>query len=266
MSAKNIITVSLGFYLANFPALSRAQQEPYGQTESTSTTEEISGYSRYDEKEAKRWGLSKTDWIKYKEIMNNTDAGFLFKDVDPITILGSYAETIEERTKYAALYVDREIERRQGARAFDNAVNEEIARRQPSLNLFKTTNQRLQTKLPESLQNQPTLKLIKTTLFVDAMHCENTCDKFVSDLVHSSGSFSILDIYFLNTNSNDSVVRNLASKWGITRDQIVNYHVTINHDNGQYRLASSRGYQRPLPFAIRESSYGTTTITANDVN
>lgn len=268
MSVKHIILISMASILPMSVGVAKAEQlhasaSIYSDITSDNSENKISDDDLH---EINRWGLSKAQWFKYKEIMNNTEAGFFYKDIDPITILGTYSETKQERSYYASLYIDSEIKRLQRVRAFDNAVNMEIDKRQPSLRLFQSTDERLKSKLPDNLQSSNTLKLVKTKLFVDANDCDSNCNEFVTDLISSSGTFSLLDIYFLNTGGNDNVIRNLASKWGITREKIVNYYVTINHDAGQYNQAKISGYRHSLPFALRESSYGTTTIQSTTNN
>ena len=230
-------------------------------TQSESSSPQLIITENSNDKQAKLWGLNKKQWEDYSTIMKDTDAGHFYKDIDPVSVLGVYSDSESQRIYYANLYVDNELKRLQRVRQFDNLVNHVINDRQPSLMLFKSTEERLASKLPASMQNTNTLKLVQTLLFIDAKNCDKACNKFASDLVHSSGPFSILDIYFVNTNNKDSVIRGLASDWGITRKQITSYQVTINHDSGQYQQSAiNNPRSRPLPFALRETPYGTTTI------
>ena len=67
------------------------------------------------EEKAIVWGLTSKEWTRYEKLMQG-DAKYQFRNSDPITILGIYAESDRDRDRYADMLVEREAER---ARRFD---------------------------------------------------------------------------------------------------------------------------------------------------
>jgi len=80
---------------------------------------------------AAQWGLTPSEWQSYQQIMRDR-RGIWSPGLDPITALGVSADSAEQRTHYAELYVRTEFERTRKELAFQLAVDAAWSRLYPA--------------------------------------------------------------------------------------------------------------------------------------
>lgn len=193
-------------------------------------------------KDAHRWGLEREEWRRYEELMRG-QARFAFKDQDPLIVLGIYARTPEERTRYARLYAEQEYDRIQGLLAMDRAFTAEyrklaikrdrgIVYDTGLLSIFRSKSKKETAHKPFNTIETITLaKGDRLVLFV-GYGCSECEDAYQKAYTKVRAENSVLDIYYMGSNIADEDIRNWARKVGVNPDDVKNGLVTLNHDNG----------------------------------
>lgn len=197
--------------------------------------------------EAKRWGLSEKEWSTYQEIMKG-QGRYFWPNVDPITVLGIYAESDAERERYAEMLAIQEYELQRKFLALNDAYLE-AARRlvgdEPVLDMAKFD--RFYNR-GASLGGAGTSARSfgegigsRIVLFVSS-DCDGCAAYF--DRVRRMQSFGVvLDIYFVDTT--DQQIIEWARRRDIDPVMVRQGSITLNRDDGNY----ARYGRPPLPIA-----------------
>ncbi len=194
--------------------------------------------------EAKRWGLSEKEWSTYQEIMLG-QGRYFWPNVDPITVLGIYAETDAERERYAEMLAIQEYQLQKRFLALNDAYLA-AARRlvgdEPVLDMAKFDRYYSvggPAVSPASTFGEGIGSRI--VLFVSA-DCSSCTDYY--ERVRRLQSFGIvLDIYFVGT-TEDQIIA-WARERGIDPALVRQGTITLNRDDGNY----ARYGKPPLPIA-----------------
>ena len=86
---------------------------------------------------AKIWGLSTVEWEKYETLLQG-DAKYQFSQLEPVWVLGIYAESESERRHFVKLFIEQSEARLKRALAFNQTFREmalEHFRYQPLIDL-----------------------------------------------------------------------------------------------------------------------------------
>ena len=189
-----------------------------------------------DKIHAKNWGVTESDWVKYKTIMATTPRGNWSPNLDPIVSLGIEANTEEERTRFAKLLYDTEIERQSKEIDFNWAVVKYHCRIAPQSNLCKTSEQlrretlieaekqiaqgEINERSPREIDNWSP---IRYSLFVDvSTHCDASCDQYLSD---TTSTLPYLDITISNAGKNG--VKKFIKRYKIIQYDLITKNVTV---------------------------------------
>ncbi len=192
--------------------LSSSKQSETEQTEKNSSVQE--------QQLAKKWGLTESDWLHYKEIMAGPQGNWT-PNIDPITALGINASTDDERRYYAEIWVRKEAERIMNAAKFDQATQEAGNR------LYGSVMMEYHPIVDNVIGNKP----ISRALFFSERSCEKPCRDKLLTLINNKQGVPQLDIFITDAKTDDEI-RQFANDLKIPLDQIQNRRITLNHDQG----------------------------------
>ncbi|GIU42893.1 integrating conjugative element protein [Shewanella sairae] len=178
---------------------------------------------RNQEEQAKRFGLSHSEWQRYETIMKSS-LGWEMQKSHPIAVLGRTATTAEERAKYAQLLVKHEYQLAEGLLAFNNARTQAWKQLYPTLPIIKSST-------PERV----------------ALYASPSCKDCGSVIQKWRSKGSKVDVYFVGNNS-DAALREWAMRMGIRKRDVDEKHITLNHDNGSW-LTVAQAKQPPVSMA-----------------
>jgi len=180
----------------------------------------------------KLWGLNKTEWKRYKELMMGMRGSISPSTVSPIEVLGVHAKTDVERKKYAEIWARKMHEDADRIIAFQNAYDEADKRlygNQPVIDFKK-----LKKKLILGSQQSGYTPQDRVVIFIKTakcLQCGPAVKKILSDerLLNNQ-----IDIYFIDTSAekDDKKIRNWAVREEIPKQRLKTGRLTLNHDNG----------------------------------
>lgn len=168
---------------------------------------------------ADQWGLNSEDYQRYQELMAGP-RGIQSPGLDPLSTLGIEARTSAERREYAEKWVKAEYARTQKELAFQREINDAWTRLYPDT-------------LPVSMGNTAGIARDsggRLALFVKAKDCQ-TCDARLSAILADDRQ---VDIYLVDSQGNDDVLRKWAREHHIPADKVRARQITLNHDGGRW--------------------------------
>lgn len=201
------------------------------------------------EDSAKRWGLSVAEWAKYEEIMKG-EGRYNWRDADPITVLGIYAESDEERERYAERLAVQEYNLQKRFLAL-NAAYLKAARRlvgdEPLIDIDDFNRFYDRASLGDARST------LDTDNFASAMGdryvlfitpgCPG-CDEHFREIRKHQKFGTSLDVYFVGVGNNE--ILQWARDMKIDPAVVRGNEVTLNPDTGAY----ARYNHPPLPAAF----------------
>ncbi|WP_199438458.1 hypothetical protein [Vibrio owensii] len=143
--------------------------------------------SKEDKAKAKNWRLSHQDWAKYKYAMEYMPRGYWTPDLDPPIVLGNLATSEFERSRYAKIAMNLEIDRRKREVEFMNAGEAYLKQLSPQMGAPKKL-EGLEFYLGEG-------KTKLRSLFINADECDSVCESFVRDAYAGVSHSTQLYIY-----------------------------------------------------------------------
>ncbi len=167
---------------------------------------------------ARSWGLTIDEWDRYESLIDGP-RGIWSPNIDPITVLGIEATTIEEQEKYASLYVEKFHERVMKEQRFQITLNR--------------VRQDYYENIPVSVAaHNP--KANSYALFISAKSCSDECSHWLN---RGMGFVSIDDVtlhIYLSEAPNEQDVRKWAVDWSIPLRMIYDEKVVLHIENGQH--------------------------------
>ena len=193
---------------------------------------------------AEVWGLSETEWRRYRSLMEGIRGSISPSTISPIEVLGIHAEDAVERDRYAETWARMMREDVARILAFQHAYDEAGRRLFPGEQLINPN------RLPQNdLGRSADLGLGDRVLFFTRPDCSH-CDSLLARLLSRVNEVAGIDIYLADVNSGDEVaVRAWASERGIRPEWVKRRKVTLNFDAGA--LERLTGGQALLPVLMR---------------
>ncbi|MBT3202700.1 MAG: hypothetical protein HN349_00160, partial [Gammaproteobacteria bacterium] len=114
---KQILLIGLLFSSLSTLADTTVNQSTFGTANVSSIESTSTDY------QSKVWNISSEDWVRYEQIMQSKGK-FLWKDLDPITVLGLNARSDSERKRYAEKLAKLEFDNAQKVILLDRAYNQ----------------------------------------------------------------------------------------------------------------------------------------------
>ena len=204
---------------------------------------------------AEVWGLSKTEWRRYRSLMEGIRGSVSPSTISPIEVLGIHAEDAAERNRYAETWARMMREDVSRILAFQHAYDEAGRRLFPSEQLIDPN--RLPQNDPKSLD----LSSEDRVLFFTRPDCPK-CDRLFARLLNRTDQVAGIDIYLSDIDPGDeTAVRAWASERGIRSEWVKNRKVTLNFDGGA--LDKLTGGQASVPVLMRRRGDDIESLSAS---
>ena len=171
--------------------------------------------------QAEAWRLTERDWERYEALMGGP-RGVWSPNLDPITALGVEARSAEERRRYAELLVQVERARTERELAFQRAYDVAWQRLYP--NEMPVDEFTLRPRNAFHFTGEGALQA-RLTVHVAVNDCER-CDSTVRELLAQGAQ---MDIFVLDSDGDDSVIRDWARRVGVPADRVRARDITLNH-------------------------------------
>ncbi len=192
---------------------------------------------------AQQFNVTEDEWKKYLSIMDG-EGQYHWNNVDPLVVLGIYAEDEYERKRIARKVAQREYQLQAKfiafnhayMQAFDDLYGDEKIIDLSSVPLFANRNN-------QSVTNTENNSSVgdRYVLFVSTS-CRQ-CEPYFQSLRSNQKIGTTIDIYFVG--SDKKQIGQWAKHANIHPQDVTNGSITLNMDNGMYA-----SYQRPpLPAA-----------------
>ncbi|MBD2806685.1 TIGR03759 family integrating conjugative element protein [Xenorhabdus sp. ZM] len=183
--------------------------------------------------QAEQWGLRADEYQRYQHLMAGP-RGIQSPGLDPLTALGIEAESEAERRRYAEQWVKAEFARTEKELRFQREVNAAWQRLFPDV---------LPVDMAKSREESGRL-----ALFVNAKDCPS-CETRLAEVLAAKQP---VDIYLVDSQGNDDLLRQWAKKHQIPVERVRNRQITLNHDAGYwFRFGKGR-----MPVLLRQGEQG----------
>lgn len=206
---------------------------------------ELSATKRAPLKEAAdRWGLTESEYRRYRELMTGPRGALSDPTITPIEVLGIEARSMAEREKYAELYVEMMAREADKALAFTRTVHATWARTHGDVKVLNHARINAAREdfgsrygpLPLGLR-RPGRLMIFTQL--DCGPCRNSVSDALAKI--DAGTFIGADIYFVELEQGrDAEIRKWARGLDLSPEKIRKRRITLNYDQGEYEFVSRR--------------------------
>ncbi|MCP3878915.1 MAG: TIGR03759 family integrating conjugative element protein [Sulfitobacter sp.] len=199
--------------------------------------------SRSDRARAQTWGLSETEWRRYRSLMQGIRGSVSPETLSPIEVLGIHARDDAERRRYAEVWAQAMWEDAERILAFQRAYVEAGRRLYPGVPLIDPS------RLPKNNDQTAGLQPLDRVLFFTRPDC-TSCDVLLARLLTRIDQIAGVDIYLAGIKpGDDKVVRDWAATHGIAPEWVQGRKVTLNFEAGALaELTAGRG---EIPYLMR---------------
>jgi integrating conjugative element protein (TIGR03759 family) len=193
---------------------------------------------------AQQFNVTEDEWKKYLVIMDG-EGQYHWNNVDPLVVLGIYAEDADERRRYARKVAEREYElqsmfiafNRDYMQAFDDLYGDEKIIDLSSVPLFRDRENQSATHADNNSSVGD-----RYVLFVSTK-CRS-CEPYFQSLRSNQKIGTVIDVHFVGDSKKE--IGQWAKRLNIRPQDVSNGSITLNIDSGMYA-----SYQRPsLPAAF----------------
>lgn len=203
---------------------------------SVSALQESSTGVLSSQQQAQQWGLSDSDWSRYRMLMKG-DRGIMSPGLDPLTALGVETDNSAERRRLAELWVKHEYARAQKELAFQREINAAWLRLYPeTLAVNMGSNA---AGIAHDTQG-------RLALFV-----KDNCSRCDARLAAVLADDRPVDIYLVGISS-DEAIRAWAIRHNIPVEKVRSRQITLNHDAGLWL----RYGQGQMPVILQQGENG----------
>jgi len=199
-----------------------------------------------EENHRQQWALSKSDWARYKTLMQGIRGSISPKNISPIEVLGTHARTDIERRKYAEIWARMRHEDIDRILVFQLAYNQAYAKLYPHEQMIDTGI----LNLDQGSDFKPGDRVLVFLKIEQCAECEAVIKKIMLDETVKNLH---VDIYFVDTQNkvDDDRIRLWAKRQHINAQRLKTGSITLNHDKGSlYRMTKSFTRSVPLVFSI----------------
>ncbi|MET0003341.1 MAG: TIGR03759 family integrating conjugative element protein [Candidatus Thiodiazotropha sp.] len=175
---------------------------------------------------ARLWGLSETEWRRYKQLMQGIRGSISPATISPIEVLGIHARDDAERQRYAEVWAQAMYEDAGRILAFQRAYDAATKRLYPNMSLIDIS------RLPGKAEVKNPFQSGDRLLFFTRPDCP-ACDLLLNKLLKRIDEINGVDIYLTHVDKGDDrAVRDWASNHQIDPDWVRSRRITLNHDGG----------------------------------
>ena len=201
---------------------------------------------------AKRWGLDQEEYQRYLDLMRGP-LGKWNPDLDPLLVLGMFAESSQEERRYAELYARQEFDLTERTLRFQQAYRAAFERLFPNAAMldhrllapyFSHQQQKSAMKNAKRLAQERFVEGDRLLLFVPS-NCRD-CLPVIHQLIGllSSTQQSGVDVYVRDA-QDDGAVRAWANAHAIKIAWLNDRHLTLNRDEGLLQRLKSQSTVSP---------------------
>ena len=206
---------------------------------------------------SRAWGLSGTEWQRYKLLMQGIRGSISPSTISPIEVLGIHARDEDERRRYAELWVRAMREDVDRILAFQHAYDDAGKRLYPNQQLIDVN------RLPVNNDKTSTLLPGDRVLFFTRMDCP-ACDSLLSTLLKRIDKLGGIDLYIAGVKSgDDQAIRRWAVDHGIDPAWVRSHRVTLNHEGGA--LARLTQGKVEIPYMLRRRGEDLSALRASQL-
>lgn len=206
---------------------------------------------------SRTWGLTETEWQRYKLLMQGIRGSISPPTISPIEVLGIHARDEDERRRYAELWARAMREDVDRILAFQRAYDEAGKRLYPNEQLIDVS------RLPARSSNTNALLPGDRVLFFIRPDCP-VCDSLLAKLLKRIDEVAGIDLYIAGVKTgDDQAIRAWAVDRGIDPAWVRNRRVTLNHEAGVLkRLTESKG---EIPYLLRRRGEDVSALRASEL-
>lgn len=201
---------------------------------------------------AQLWGLSATEWRRYRDLMAGIRGSISPATISPIEVLGIHARNDAERRRYAeqwAMLMRADAERILG---FQRAYDEAGRVLYPGEQLIEWT------RLPGRSENHQALRATDRVLLFARPDCP-VCDALLERLLARLERIAGIDVYLSGVAPGDEqAIRAWASERAIRPEWVRTRKVTLNFEAGA--LAHLAPGRDELPYLMRRRGEAVTHL------
>ena len=235
------------------PAL--AAESRAGQSTSTNVNQsalEWSDFTANERARAEVWGVSATEWDRYRSLMEGVRGSISPATISPIEVLGIHARNDAERRRYAEQWAVMMREDAERILAFQHAYDQAGRLLYPSESLIDVA------RLPDRAESEQALIATDRVLLFALPDCA-ACDAILSRLLAKLDRVAGVDVYLVGVAAGDEgAIRDWATARGIQPEWVRTRRVTLNFDGGALeRLVPG---QSELPYLMRRRGESVTPL------
>lgn len=190
-----------------------------------------------------QWSLTEEQWTRYQTLLQGIRGSISPATISPIEVLGTHAETEQERRYYAELWARMRHEDAERILAFQQAYDEAFQKLYPHETLID------RARLPRPAANDQTIaEGDRLLVFLQLKHCP-ACDNLVQRIVHQAALKNHqLDLYFVDTQHqrDEGLIKQWAQQQNLNPQRLTAGTLTLNHDQGTY-FKLTRQRLGPIP-------------------
>jgi integrating conjugative element protein (TIGR03759 family) len=240
--------IGMAFLLSASGVFAQSTQAPtYADSEivykpTSSTQELLTRYSRMHDTPNGYWQLTKDEWARYEELKATSPWSTWENNSSPLAVLSFYAESREEKRRYARIEAELDTWRQYSVTEFQTLYDKERA----------IVHQRY----VEFVHNrQPTIASItaqdRLRLFIKAGACDAFCRSVMSRVLSTQAK---TDIYVIGA-ANDREIFSWAEAAYVPVDRVKTQEITLNHAHSLLDVAAAEaGLPVPrLPVLFKKS-------------
>lgn len=215
--------------------------------------------SKVDLSKAERWGLDRGEYQRYLTLMDGP-LGKWNPELDPVMVLGMFAETEAERQRYAFMFAQQEHELVTRTLAFEQAYRVAFADQFPDAQVIN--RERMQPYYDrQAFKSRPSkfeallhgLQPEDRLLFFVGEDCTR-CSKYITQLhnILNNQTDVFVDV-FLTGNVEPSAVRFWAQQYNVDIDLVQQGRLTLNVDQGTFETLKKQS-QQSTPFYLSRNA------------
>ena len=195
---------------------------------------------------AAAWGLSDTEWQRYRELMQGIRGSISPSTISPIEVLGIHARDPGERSRFADQWAQAMREDVERILAFQYAYDAATKRLYAGQDLIDTS------RLPAKSATNKALNRDDRVLYFTRPGC-SACDRVWERLRKQVGQVAGVDIYLAGiAPGDDQAIREWATKHDIDADWVRRRLVTLNHQGDVLERLSDGSAELPVLMRYRD--------------
>jgi integrating conjugative element protein (TIGR03759 family) len=206
------------------------------------------------------WGLSETEWQRYRQLLQGIRGSISPATISPLEVLGIHARDAVERQRYAEAWARAMHEDADRILAFQRDYDAAMKRLYPNEPLIDIGRLSEMTDKAEAI---PVFQATDRLLFFTRPDCP-PCDALMDRLLKRLDGISGMDVYLTGVApDNDAAVRAWASAHRIDADRVRSRRITLNHDGGA--LDRLTGGQHDVPYVLRRRGDDLSQLRPSDL-